>query len=312
MNPIETSDPLVGITVLNYHQAKTTLACIRSLLEFEPGTSRILWIENDAEHTRERTLGVLDQAPFPWEELDPDRSTLPPGGTVGVIFNHDNLGYARGNNVGLRFLHKVGVPFAWILNNDTELIQGSSTDLVKAALSDPSIGSWGTTIIEGPGVYCGAILSMRDFAPTLAREPENVSASPYSYISGCSLFVRLGLAESVGFLPEDFFLYFEDAAFGFELRRRGFLPNAVKSVQVSHAGSLSSGRRSALMEYYMRRNRWVFILRYFPEAFRRQQWRIFYTLQKYFLRFRLDRIRTELMAWRDFRSNRLGKSDRSF
>ncbi|HJV48598.1 MAG TPA: glycosyltransferase family 2 protein [Geothrix sp.] len=304
--------PLVGITVLNYRQPAATLACVNRLLEKEPGSSRILWLENDSERTREEVLRVLGGVTFPWVELDGSETTLPPSGTVGVIFNPSNLGYAAGNNVGLRLLHRAGVPFVWILNNDTQLSEGSSADLVAAALTRPAVGSWGTRIAEARESYSGAKISLRDFAPSLADGIQAVESEPTSYISGCSLFMRLEVAAAAGFLPEDYFLYYEDTAFGFELRRRGLPPSVVESVKILHSGSLSSGRRSPMMEYYMRRNRWVFIQRYFPEAMRRQQWRIFYTLQKYLLRFRLDRIRTELAAWRDFRANRLDRTDRVF
>jgi GT2 family glycosyltransferase len=302
------TQPLVGVVVLNYHQPEATLACIRSLLDREPASSRILWVENDADRTEEALTGALARAPFPWVALDPEGRTLPPPGTVGVLRNPGNLGYGAGNNSGLRWLHRAGVPYAWILNNDTELLAGSSRDLLAAAQARPLVGAWGTLIQERDGEFSGGHLNRKDFASTPISGAAALEASPLTYTSGCSLFIALDHAAAVDFIPEDYFLYYEDAAFNFELRRRGWLPSAVDTVVVSHTGSLSGGKRSALVEYYNRRNRWIFIQRYFPEDLQIQRRRRWHALQKWFFRGRFDRIRIDLRAYRDFQAGHRGQA----
>jgi len=254
----------------------------------------------------------LKEASFPWVEVPAGSTTLPPAGTIGVIFNPANLGYGGGNNVGLKVFHRAGVPYVWVLNNDTIMLEGSSADLVAAATADPGIGCWGVHIVEPLETYSGACIALRDFSPHLADGAVAIQASPTSYISGCALFMRTDLAAAAGYIPEDYFMYYEDTAFGYDVRRLGFPPGVVETVTIAHAGSLSSGRRSPLMEYYMRRNRWLFIERYHPEALRSQQWRLFYTFQKYLIRLRMDRIRTELAAWLDYRRRSFGRSSRPF
>lgn len=302
------TQPLVGLVVLNYHQPEATLACIRSFLEREPASSRILWVENDAVRSAQSLEAALAAAPFPWVALDPATPTLPPSGTVGVLRNPGNLGYGAGNNTGLRFLHQAGVPFAWILNNDTELLEGSSEALVAAARARPEVGAWGTTIREADGDFSGGRLSRKDFASTPILGAAALESDPLTYTSGCSLFLALEHAARVGFIPEDYFLYYEDAAFNFELRRRNLLPSAVERVVVRHTGSLSGGKRSTLVEYYNRRNRWIFIQRYFPEDLPAQRWRRWHALQKWLFRGRFDRIRIERRAYRDYLEGRTGPS----
>ncbi len=224
MLPDRPSPPLVGIVVLNFHQPAATLACISSLLAREPATTRVLWVENDADRSWATTSEALKEAAFSWVELDPSSLELPPAGVVGVLRNADNLGYGAGNNTGLRRLHGAGVPYAWILNNDTELLEGSSADLVAAAQAHPERGSWGTAILEDAAVYTGGALSRKDFASRPVSGAEALDTDPDSYVSGCSLFLPLVWAAEAGFIPEDYFLYYEDAAFGLELRRRGIPP----------------------------------------------------------------------------------------
>jgi hypothetical protein len=312
MIPIDSPRPRVGILVLNYHQPEVTAACVRRLLEREPDSSRILWIENDATRSRESCQRVLQESGLPWLELAPDSGSLPPAGTIGVLFNPGNLGYAAGNNVGLRLLHRLEVPYAWVLNNDTELLEGTSERLVEAAEARPGIGAWGMTIQEGHRSFSGGALTREGFASTPILGATPLESDPMAYVSGCALFLPLTWAAQVGFMPEDYFLYYEDIAFSLELRLHGHPPSAVDSVKVRHLGSLASGSRSPRVEYYTQRNRWLLIHRYFPEALRVQRRRRLYTFQKLLFRGRLDRIRIERAAYADFRSGRFGPTRRAF
>jgi GT2 family glycosyltransferase len=310
MPTIHSSAPLTGILVLNYHHPEETLACVNSLLEREPDTTRILWLENDANATRVHTLSVLSGAAFPWTECPSDSTDLPPSGTVGVVFIPENLGYAGGNNVGLRMLDRCNVPYAWVLNNDTELSQGSSSNLVAAAEARPEVGAWGTRIQSAKSTYLGGVLNPKNLYITFCDRISELEDNPLAYISGCSLFFRTALGASIGFIPEEYFLYYEDPAFTLELRGRGHAISGVDSVVVQHVESLSTGRRSPLMEFYNKRNRWFFIQRYFPERLLSNRWRLFYSLQKYILRGRWTRLKVEILAFIDFRKGSMGRTHR--
>jgi GT2 family glycosyltransferase len=158
----------------------------------------------------------------------------------------------------------------------------------------------------------GGHLELKDFSITLVERPDKLEADPLAYVSGCSLFASTQFLESLGYIPQDYFLYYEDPALTIEARRRGYLVCGVTEVKVHHLESLSTGRRSPLMEFYNRRNRWFFIQRYFPEHLARQKRRIWYRIQKWAFRARFDRIRIELLAYLDFRRGRLGRTHRSF
>lgn len=301
---------LVGIIVLNYHHPAETIACIRSLLGVEGAETRILWIENDTDTTGPHLNADLESAGFPWVFIE-SRDPLPPAGTVGVIRIGENLGYAGGNNVGLRYLHQNGIPFAWILNNDTELKKGNSSELIKIAKQKPEIGVLGTRIETEDRFYYGGVLDPKVLSITLCRQAEQLENCPEAFVSGCSLFFRMDVAAKIGFLPEHYFLYFEDPAFTIEMRRRGMMITATDEVVVNHLESLSTGRRSMLMEYYIRRNRWFFIETYYPSQLSFNRWRLFYDLQKYLLRFRLRRAWVEWLAFSDFNRHLMGPTKRN-
>ncbi len=94
----DATTPCVGIVVLNYHHATETLDCVRSLFAKEPATTRVLWVENDSASTGEATLTLLRDSGLPFQVIDEASAELPPTGTLGVLFNAENLGYAGGNN----------------------------------------------------------------------------------------------------------------------------------------------------------------------------------------------------------------------
>lgn len=301
----------VGIVVLNYHHPKETIACIQSLLAAEGPGTRILWIENDAAATAQRLATEMSQAPFPWLDLR-EGDPLPPPGTIGVVRNMDNLGYAAGNNVGLRILHRAGVPWAWILNNDILLTQGSSRDLVAQAQAHPHVGLWGVRIhSDFCPCYFGGLLRWKDFSIRFATEPGDLD-TPGCFISGCALFFRTDLGAEVGWIPEDYFLYYEDPAFSIEIQRKGHSLGFNQAVAIDHHQSLSTGHRSWLMEYYSRRNRWRFVQRYFPDQLKGQERLFFrYQIQKLLFRLRFDRINLEWKAYRDFKAGQVGRSKRT-
>jgi len=309
-NPDSATTPTVAILVLNYHQPEATLACVQSLLAREGTGTRVIWIENDAAQSRGRAETLLNDSGIQWTQVNPSIDPLPPAGTVAYLPNPENLGYGGGNNVGLRWIHRLGVPFAWVLNNDTLLRAGSSAELVSAAEARPEVGLWGMRILsdvfEG---YIGGLIKMKDFGVLYIGDPDLLD-NPHTFISGCTMFMRTELAASVGFIPEEYFLYYEDPAFSLEIRRRGHRLSVVPEVEVFHHENFSTGRRSPLTEYYNRRNRWHFIRTYFPEKFKRQVFREPYVLQRFLFRGKLDRIRIEYLAWKDYQGGRLGRCTR--
>ena len=152
---------------------------------------------------------------------------------------------------------------------------------------------------------------MRDFAIDLAGMPQGLE-HPLAFVSGCSLFMPMAAAE-VGFLPEDYFLYYEDPSFSLLLKRgRDRSAGWLGPVTVPHPESLATGGAARSWRTYSRRNRWFFIERFFPEHLARQRRRIAYTLQKYLLRGKLTAIRIEWAAYRDYRRGLLGRTLRSF
>jgi len=177
-----------------------------------------------------------------------------------------NVGYGAAVNIGCRTLFKRGYIAALVLNNDLRYVRGTLR-VMADAVDSPHIGCVGAVVDEGDAalVYGGGRVDwLRGRAHLLhERHP-----SP-DYISGACMLVTKACFDDVGGIPEHYFLYWEDVAFGFRCRRREWKMRVAETPVLRH--SRSQGTRGSLLKtYYLVRNGSLFIREYAPPVAR--QW----------------------------------------
>lgn len=196
-----------------------------------------------------------------------------------------NLGFAGGNNVGLRYLlgHD-DCDFIWLLNNDTVIDSKALQALVARMEEKSAAGMCGSTLLRygapdqvqarGGGWYCKWIglpwhigqLGTVDSPVDLER-----IESWMNYVVGASLFIRRELLENVGLLTEDYFLFFEEldlAMRSHKLFQLAYAPQSKVYHKVGRSVGTSSNpwKKSRVCDYYAIRNRLMFTRRFHPEA----------------------------------------------
>ena len=92
----------IGIVVLNYKNYEETIACVKSIITQEKVSPAIAIVDNGSNND---SLKILH------EEFDDIES-------ISILGNYKNLGYARGNNIGISFLRKRGIDFIIVCNSD--------------------------------------------------------------------------------------------------------------------------------------------------------------------------------------------------
>ncbi len=202
------------------------------------------------------------------------------------IKKKENLGYAEGNNVGIRYALKQGADYLLLLNNDTVVDSQMLLQLVKVGESDESFGILGPKIYFAPGCeyhsgryqkkekgkviwYAGGII---DWPNILAshRGVDEVDRGQYDemeetdFISGCAMLIKREVLEKIGLLDKRYFLYLEDNDFCQRAKKAGFKLVYVPQAKLWHANAGSSRVGSPLHDYYLARNRMLFGLRYAP------------------------------------------------
>lgn len=93
----------IGYVVLNYKNYQDTIRCVESLLR-QANVQPVIAIVDNA--SRNRSVDVL-------------RDRFGKNTNCHIIEAEKNLGFAKGNNLGINFLRKEGINFIWLTNSDT-------------------------------------------------------------------------------------------------------------------------------------------------------------------------------------------------
>lgn len=244
--PAKSPAPPVTIVILNWNNAADTLDCLASVYELDYPNYRVLVVDNGS------TDDSVAQLRARYPQLD-------------MLETGANLGYAEGNNIGIRRAMELGSCFVLILNNDVIVEPTALSLLVDAIESDATCVMATPVILDWKARNeiwtLGAHLNTRDFRTErlhsgeligglVSRQPFEVDVAP-----GSALLVRLDSLEQVGTMDGAFFLYFEEAEWCMRVRWAGFRILAVPAAVVWHKVSASLGSDSPLIDYYMVRNR---------------------------------------------------------
>lgn len=238
----------VAIIVLNWNGWRDTLECLASLKNLNYPNYRIIVVDNAS--TDDSVTRVHDAH----------------AGLL-LIVNDRNLGFGGGCNVGIRRALQEGADYVWLLNNDTKVDPHALTALVEKAECDPKIGAAGSVLyyMDEPGrvqAWGGGYVnfwlgvSRHRYAPA----PEN----RLHYLTGASLLLRREALEQVGLFDEKFFMYWEDADFGFRLRRAGWKLAVASGARVWHKESASLGKKSPVLDEYFNASAVRFFRRHAP------------------------------------------------
>ncbi|MBI2811769.1 MAG: glycosyltransferase family 2 protein, partial [Candidatus Melainabacteria bacterium] len=192
---------------------------------------------------------------------------------VTLLKNATNLGFAEGNNVGIRYALEQGADAVLLFNNDAVADPGLLSAFVSAARINPQAGVFGAKIYfhEDPTViwHAGGNIDLH----TLRCYHEGHGATegwdtvrPIVYGCGCTLFVTKEAILRSGLMAPEFFLLWEEIDWCFRIRKAGleclFVPTAKAWHKISR--SFEGGARGPLWQYYHFRNRLLFLKRNIP------------------------------------------------
>ena len=245
--------PYVTLVVLNWNNAGDTLQCLASLESLTYPNYGLLVVDN----------GSTD------DSVQRIRAVYP---TVTLLETGENLGYAGGNNVGIRYALEHEADLICILNNDVAVAPDFLEPLFSVLLSDPKMGVVTPLIADmaNPDYAwtLGAALNRRNATVlrlftgekvrnVIIKAPFEVDVAP-----GSAMLVRREVFENVGLMNEDFFLYYEESDWSLLVKKAGYRIVAVPQSLVWHKVSAALGESSPVIDYYMQRNYLLFITRH--------------------------------------------------
>ena len=187
---------------------------------------------------------------------------------VKVIKSEKNLGFAGGNNLGIRAAKG---KYIFLINNDTIFKNFNIQALIKKLESSPKIAivcpkirfAWGSHPIQYAGYTPLSNITVRNQAIGFGEEDHGQydTAHPTPYAHGAAMLIKREALEKVGLMPECFFLYYEELDWSIMFARAGFEIWYDPACTVYHKESQATGQNSPLRTYYIVRNRLLLVKR---------------------------------------------------
>jgi len=162
-----------------------------------------------------------------------------------------NLGFAGGNNIGIRHALADGADYIWLLNNDTMPAPDALSALVAKAVSDRRIGAVASICYyaDSPSTvqaWAGSRVNLWIGYGRITTAPH--SDEWFHTLNGTSMLVARSAIEDAGLLDEGFFLYWEDTEFCLRLRKKGWRIAAAPDSRVLHKVNASTGGNDLILD----------------------------------------------------------------
>lgn len=186
---------------------------------------------------------------------------------VRFIRSEVNLGFAAGNNLGIQAAFG---DYYFLVNNDTEFTPNLIEKLIKILETNPRVG------IVSPKIrYFNQpdILQYVGFTPINFYTARNkcigqyerdqgqydTLTGPTGFVHGAAMMVRKEAVQEAGLMEENYFLYYEEMDWCVKIKQAGYDVWVEPKALIFHKESISVGKKSALKEYFINRNRILFI-----------------------------------------------------
>jgi GT2 family glycosyltransferase len=179
--------------------------------------------------------------------------------------NETNVGYAGGNNVGIRRALTDGHEAVLVMNNDATARAAAIQVLIERLLMAPQVGVVAPTVVDLPSsrvLHTSCLLDLEN--GRAAWEESGISLSdvhpaprPTGYVSGEAFLARAQVFQECGFFDERFFCYYEDVEWSVRVRRAGWELEVVPSAVFTHLQGGSGASREGA--FYRARNSPLFL-----------------------------------------------------
>ncbi|MFC1681550.1 glycosyltransferase [Pseudomonadota bacterium] len=230
-----------AVIILNWNSLEVTLECVAMVKAWALPFLDVIIVDNASSTPQREQLAAMEAS------------------DVTVLLNDANLGYAGGNNRGIRYACEHGYNTILLLNSDAEIQKESVLILYDALARFPEAG------VVGPLIYDenyevlqnagGLDIAFHDI--THLKSPRH-TLEPYvvDYVSGTVFLARAEMFQCYGLLDEDYFFSGEIADFCYRCKSNSMIhPGARASHNTRHSGRY----RATLYTYYTVRNRYLYI-----------------------------------------------------
>jgi len=303
---------MVYIIILNWNGWADTIECLESVFRIDYPNFRVIVCDNDSydgslEYIKAWAEGRLDvfvpknnrlrhfsfpPISKPLSYIEYNRMQAELGGKsddsdnrLVLIQTGGNLGFAGGNNVGLRYIMKKGhFQYVWLLNSDTVVDPDALKYLIKETEDNrkkgQKVGIVGskllfyeeTNIIQGVGGKYNKWFSVSNHIGMFEKDKGQYDSSniDFDYVIGASMLTNRDFLNEVGLMEEDYFHFYEDLDWALRGKRKGWNLGYCWASKVYHKGGATFGsfyigrEKNILVDFFSLKNRIVFTKKFYP------------------------------------------------
>ncbi|WP_069657823.1 glycosyltransferase family 2 protein [Arcticibacter eurypsychrophilus] len=242
----------VSVITVNYNQPEVTETMLKSIFRLNKYANlEIIVVDN----------GSRDDPTPKWRQNHPSSITF--------IRSQINLGFAGGNNLAAAVATG---DYLFFVNNDTEFTEGLIESLVYILDRNPKVGIISPKIkyFDDPSTIQYAGFSEMNYftARNKCIGAFEKDAGQYDhltgktgFIHGAAMMITRSAIDAAGLMSEIFFLYYEEMDWCERIKAAQYEVWIEPKAVIYHKESMSVGKKSALKEYFMNRNRILFIRR---------------------------------------------------
>lgn len=241
---------MISIITVNYKQLQLTIDFLKSVRDCTTNfpVVEVIVVDNASEENHEHHY----------------RSVIP---EVVYIRSSENLGFAGGNNLGIK---QAKGEYLLLLNNDTEITADLLAQLKHELDVRPEVGLVSPLLLyfedKRRVQYAGYSKMNYITGRNKGRGTMELDTGQYDAVSeetgychGAAMMCRKRDLNKVGLMDERYFLYYEELDWCEKFKQAGFKSWFCGAARIYHKESMSVGKESALKTYFMARNRMLFI-----------------------------------------------------
>lgn len=247
----------VSIIIINYNTLQMTKECIDSVF--------------DKTHDLQFEVILVDNA-----STDGSKDYFVNDKRIRYIYNNENLGFGRANNLGVDVAVGRNIIF---LNSDT-LLTNNAIKILSDYLDDnASVGACGGNLYDAnhnpaysyclkfPSIPIDINLLLHNIPGRLLYKGQLTfnhtdNIIDVAFITGADLMVKRNVIDAVGCYNPQFFMYFEDSELCYRIVKAGYSVKSVPFAKIMHLGSVSAkkagGNKSARKECMFKESRIIY------------------------------------------------------
>jgi len=210
----------IHIILLNYKNWQDTIECLESLKKINLNNFEIILVEvcnlnNSTENLKNYLKNYQIKLKF--------------------IELNENKGFAYANNQAIKYIQTQNdTEYIWILNNDTIVEENTLSSLLnfhKQKSENEKVGFVGSKILEysSPSTIQtvgGTFNPKTGYSLLKGKNEEDINqySEPFEtdYVIGASMFFNKTLIDKIGYMPEGYFLYYEDIDWCITAQKQGY------------------------------------------------------------------------------------------